>query len=77
MTTPLDAPPVGGMLTAAEAAEVLGTSPNTLASWRFKGDGPPYYRLGDGDRALVRYRRGELEEWLASHAVRPGQAVAP
>lgn len=72
---PLPPPPVslareGGrmpesLLTTAEAATILGTSPRTLEDWRFRGGGPVYRKVG---RRLVRYSAADLERFLADGA---------
>lgn len=42
-----------------EAAEYIHVSTKTLQSWRAKGQGPPYVKLG----RLVRYDFGVLRSW--------------
>jgi excisionase family DNA binding protein len=49
-----------------EAAAYLGSSRSTLAKRRLRGDGPRFFRLG----RAIRYRREDLDEWLASRAAR-------
>ena len=45
------------------AAEYLGFKPQTLAIWRTTGRyGLPFLKLG----RLVRYRKSDLDKWLAS-----------
>jgi len=51
-------------LSNAQAALLLGISPQTLRVWRWRGVGPPYTRLGDTRRARVRFRKAEVENWL-------------
>ena len=41
---------------------VGGLSPVTLQTWRSRGDGPPFLKVG----RLVRYRRSDLDAWLES-----------
>ena len=55
------------LLTAPQAAALLGLRPQTLASWRCEGrrDQPPYHRLGRS----IRYDRDDLLRWLDQHAV--------
>jgi len=49
------------LLTTAEAAEVLGLSGVTLATWRSTGRyDVPYLKVG----RAVRYRRSDLEGWI-------------
>jgi len=37
----------------------------TFVDWRYKGEGPPYYKLGKS----VRYLLSEVDEWARSQAV--------
>jgi predicted DNA-binding transcriptional regulator AlpA len=48
------------LLRPREAAELLSLSPSTLASWRSRGRGPAFVRLG----AAIRYRMTDLEDYL-------------
>ena len=48
-------------LTTKEAALLLNTSPGVLANWRYRGEGPPYYRVG---KKKVLYALEETEAWL-------------
>lgn len=50
------------LLTTTEAARVLRLSPQTLATWRCRGDGPKFVRLG---KRRVLYLRADLERWVA------------
>ncbi|MGK4341145.1 helix-turn-helix domain-containing protein [Ectopseudomonas oleovorans] len=51
------------LLTPEQAAEELGLSVKTLATWRSTGrHALPYIRVG----ARIRYRRADLDAWLAS-----------
>jgi len=50
---------------AREAAARIGVQPHTLATWRMRGCGPRYTRLG-GPRGRVLYPVDELERWLAA-----------
>jgi predicted site-specific integrase-resolvase len=49
-----------------DLAELLGVEIESLAVWRRKGTGPPFYRIG----GRVRYRADEVEQWL--HSLRSG-----
>ncbi len=54
-------------LPEAEAAEYLGVKPNTLAVWRTTGRySLPYVKVG----RLVRYRKSDLDRFIASRTVR-------
>ena len=51
-----------------EAADILRCSTSTLAKLRHRRKGPAYTTLG----AAIRYRRADLDAWMASHLVRVG-----
>lgn len=53
-------------LTPREIAEQLGVDERTLANWRWRGDGPPWRKLGDGRSAPVRYPEDGVSTWLAA-----------
>ena len=55
------------LLTTEQAAELLGLEPATLATWRWRGFGPPHVRLS---ARAVRYRRDDLASWLDSRTRR-------
>lgn len=58
--------PIGESLTERQAADHLGVSPGTLANWRSSGAvRVPFVRLG----RAVRYRRSDLERFLAANTV--------
>jgi excisionase family DNA binding protein len=53
-------------LSTLEAAEYVGTRPHTLEVWRASGRYKiPFVKVG----RLVRYRRADLDAWLASRTV--------
>jgi len=45
----------------ARLAEELGVTPDTLARWATRGEGPPLVKVG----RRVFYRRKSVERWLA------------
>lgn len=53
------------LLDNESAAEFLGVSPTTLPRWRWAGTGPAYLKVGRS----IRYRRSDLEKWLAGRLV--------
>jgi hypothetical protein len=54
------------------AAEYLGLSPATLASWASAGCGPRFTKLSAGRSGCVRYRLSELEKFVSDpQAYRP------
>lgn len=61
--TPAPEPAAPEYLSTREAARYTGYSPLTLRQWRHEGDGPPH--CGEGRR--VRYRRADLDAWLATN----------
>ena len=60
--------PARELLTEVEACKYLGgISPITLQSWRSRGEGPSYLKIG----RLVRYRREALADWLLTRERNP------
>jgi predicted DNA-binding transcriptional regulator AlpA len=59
----------GGEITALwderETARLIHVSAAALRKWRREGTGPTYIRAG----RLIRYRKADVETWLAAHAV--------
>ena len=49
------------LLSPREVGELLGVSTGTLRSWRERGDGPAYLKVGK----LVKYEKVDLGAWLA------------
>jgi predicted DNA-binding transcriptional regulator AlpA len=54
------------VVTAVEAARLVGLSESTLAKLRLNGNGPVYCKLG---RRVV-YRVTDLDQWLQSRTAR-------
>jgi predicted DNA-binding transcriptional regulator AlpA len=54
-------------LTTDEVASLLKVSNQLLRSWRHKGDGPPYIKIGPRDKGIVRYSSKALAEYLTSN----------
>jgi predicted DNA-binding transcriptional regulator AlpA len=54
------------LLTAIDVARITGLSTETLAQWRSQRRGIPFIKLS---RNVVRYRHGDLDEWLAERLV--------
>ena len=57
------------LLTVAEVAAWLNVSEGTIRYWRHIHRGPPSLTVG----FAVRYRRAEVEEWLAARGRRGGR----
>lgn len=62
---PLSAP-WPNWLSPVEAAHYVSSSISTLAKLRLKGGGPTFCRIG----RAIRYRRSDLDGWLAATARR-------
>jgi len=45
------------------ASEYLDIPIRTLQTWRYRGQGPEYERVGDGPKARVRYHVAVLAAW--------------
>ena len=61
---PRSAPkPNGEYMDEKELCTKLGISSITATKWRAKVEGPPFVKLG----RMIRYRRSEVEAWLASN----------
>lgn len=52
-------------LTSREAAELAKLAPQTLSNLRWRGEGPAYSKLSPGRGGRIRYRRRDVERWLA------------
>lgn len=52
-------------LKPGEAAAIMKLTVRTLSDMRWKGTGPVFAKLSPGKGGRVRYRRGDVEDWLA------------
>ena len=59
-------------ITTYEAAKFLGLSEACLSRLRWKGGGPPPYKLGKNGR--VRYKYSDLVRWAESNNIECGRA---
>jgi predicted site-specific integrase-resolvase len=55
------------LLNEKQAAEILGTVSATLRTWRCRGKGPAYVRLGDA----IRYAPQALREYIEARTRHP------
>jgi hypothetical protein len=53
------------LLNDEQAAEQLGVSPATLRSWRCRGIGPNFVKMGAGKKSPVRYSASDIEQFIA------------
>jgi predicted DNA-binding transcriptional regulator AlpA len=63
----------GALVTEQEVAHLTGMSIATVRRWRLFRQGPRYLKIG----AAVRYRREDVEAWLASRPTGGEQANEP
>lgn len=52
----------GRRLDTNQAADYLGNESSTLNTWRSRGEGPPFIKVGRS----VRYDTRDLDQWLAA-----------
>lgn len=52
------------LMTPEEVADLLKVSTGTLENWRYRGEGPPFVKLGSKRRSPVRYRSKDVEDWM-------------
>jgi hypothetical protein len=55
------------LLTPPQTAAILQTSVDQLSTMREVGDGSPFSKLGDGEKAPVRYHVSKLRKWIDGH----------
>ncbi|MGO9102223.1 MAG: helix-turn-helix transcriptional regulator [Mycobacterium sp.] len=60
-----------GLATAAQVAKYLCTTVNTLAQWRYLGNGPTFIKVGHS----VRYRWADVLEYLENKTRIPSAPV--
>jgi hypothetical protein len=48
-----------------DTAVYLGVSPELLEQWRSQGGGPSFHKLSEGKSSRVRYRRADIDAWMA------------
>lgn len=53
------------LLTDDDVSAITQVKTGTLAAWRSRRQGPPFFRMG----RCVRYRRADIEAWLATKRV--------
>ena len=51
------------LLTDAQAAAILGLRPSTLLTWRSRGIGLRWRRIGDGHKKCARYRLADVIDY--------------
>lgn len=56
-------------LSTQEAAEYTGISRSQLAKLRSSGRGCKYIRIGSPTKAIIRYRKSDLDKWLEQNMI--------
>lgn len=69
MSATVNAMPDEDLLTPREVADLLGVSVKTVETWRKQNAGPPWFQMSE---RVIRYRRGDVTEWLAAQRKDPG-----
>lgn len=64
------------LLTPKQVHEQYGFNPQTLANWRWCGQGPSYIKTSPARSGRVKYRRSAIEAWLNAQTVQVGGDVA-
>lgn len=65
------------MLTARQVAEWLAVDLATLELWRRQGKGPKCSKLNDGPTSPIRYRAGDVEQFIREREVQRDRPAAP
>jgi hypothetical protein len=55
---------VVALLSDSEAARQLAVSASTLRSWRCRGIGPSYVKMGHGKKSPVRYTASDIDQFI-------------
>ena len=50
--------------TETKLAEAIGMEPHTVASWRYDGTGPKYFRVGGRRTGKPLYLLSDVLEWI-------------
>ena len=60
------------LLSTRDLAGYLDVPVSTLYAWRYRGEGPPGFRVG----RHIRYRRADIEDWIRSRLLEGGGPTA-
>ena len=61
------------LLTEIAAAALLGLRPATLCSWRSRGRGPGFLKIGPGTKPAIKYRRRVIIAFRDARESNPGR----
>jgi predicted DNA-binding transcriptional regulator AlpA len=56
------------LMSTKQVSAYMGVAVSTLIMYRAMGEGPPYIKIM---RRMVRYRKGDLDIWLAAQTKLP------
>lgn len=59
------------LLSVDEVSALLCVPESTLNNWRVRGIGPAYIKLGQGEKAKVRYSVVDIDAYVAEHRREP------
>lgn len=65
------------LLNNAQAASLLGITPNTLKFWRHKGRGPSFVKYGNSPQAGVAYDEADVIAWRDARKFSSTSAYSP
>ncbi|WP_106639507.1 helix-turn-helix transcriptional regulator [Allosphingosinicella vermicomposti] len=65
------------LLSSAQAASLLGITPNTLKFWRHKGRGPRFIKNSDAPQAGVAYDEADVRAFIESRKFGSTSAYSP
>lgn len=63
----------GELVDQMEMSRMLEIKPKTAETWRVRGFGPKYIKVG----ALVRYRKSDIRAWMENRTVRSTSESLP
>ncbi|WP_432090389.1 helix-turn-helix transcriptional regulator [Streptomyces sp. NRRL F-5630] len=64
------------LLSPKQVRASYGFREQTLAQWRWMGQGPDYIKTSPGRSGRIKYKRSAIEAWLDAQTVRTGGAAA-
>lgn len=57
------------LLRERDAADYIGVSDYTLQKWRWRSIGPRFVRIGGAHGRAIRYRKSDLDAYIAQNVV--------
>lgn len=75
-TTHVESEVTEELLTPRQVHAEYGFSPQTLANWRWTGQGPDYIKQTPGKGGRIKYKRSRIEAWLDAQTVTVGGGAA-